>query len=71
MYLFIIREPTLATAGLAIGMYQRQERRGEGKNKKKGSRQKGKPSTPTQAIDIRMGEEQKKETGSGLPTHLP
>ena len=39
-----------------------------------------KPSTPTQAIDAHMGEEeqnrkqkekQKKETGSGPPTQLP
>ena len=48
--------------------------------KENGSRQKAKPSTPTQGIDARMGgeekniqqkEEQKKETGSGAPTQLP
>ena len=52
---------------------RRKERR------KNGSGQRAKPSTPTLAIDERMGEEekngkqkeeQKKETGSGPPTQL-
>ena len=44
--------------------------------KKKRIGQKAKLSTPTQAIDERIGdeeqkEEQRKETGSGTPTQLP
>ena len=50
------------------------------RTKKNGSEEREKPSTPIQAIDAHMGEEEKnrkqkeehkKETGNGSPTHLP
>ena len=65
-----------ATAGSTCNNFKKRdekERTKEGENQSKnGSRQEAKPSTPTLAIGVLIGEEEKKkETGSGFPTQLP
>ena len=78
MYLFIRHLPYPVTVGSARNNAKKRDKKE--RMEKNGSGQKAKPSTPTQAIDARMGEEeknrkqkegQKKEAESGPPTQLP
>ena len=73
MYLFIRHMPYPVTAGSARNNGKKRDKMERTKKKRIGSGERVKPSTPTQGMDARMGEEeknrtqkegQKKETGS-------
>ena len=79
LFIFISHIPYLATAGSARNNAKKRDKK-EKRKRKNGSGLRAKPSTPTQVIDARMGEEekssnqkeeQKKETGNWPTKQLP